>query len=1359
VKLNARSIAIALGVVICLLAAAFLLRGRLIAPRLIPLIQETLSRCLGVEVTIGHLGGSLLADIEIGDLQTPQPGLAGPLSVLAVKRLSIRYSAFALLEGLSGFIDGMRVEAEGLRVELDLDRGGPSASESRPALFLPAALPAVRVRDADVALRWGELRTRFDGITLNVEKDPAGARRVRLAVADWSWSHPLLAAERTTVAAQLALTPEWLAIQELSIGGGRVLAHGRLGLAGAAERVPFEAQLRFGAGRLSLAGDFDGSALNAGLKADQVELEPIAALLRLSFSGRLSTDLDLSVPFDRPEAASGRLTLAVLNAKIQGIELANASVAASAADGQVRVSALEAASSRSRLSVAEAAAPLRLLLDGAWGNLLQELSGRFELFSEDLPQLLKMTGLAVDPPRDRIPEHRLAIAGRFAGGDLRIPNASLTSGSNRILLLNLETRLPPAPADTPLKGDLRIDLPDLELLARIFPLVAFTGRLKAEATVGGSLGRPEADVTLAAENLTLENLSVGTVSLKARCAQQQILVRTLAIRRGADALSARGSIRLPAGHIEAAECSFAMADAEWLGPYLDALAPRWGRPSGRAAGTIQASGPLGQPDFNLDLYLERIQTDAGWLGDTRIQAQGTGREIRVERAEALTPAGRMQVAGRLTRNAAGTIFDATLENFSLSGEGWLLTLAPPARIRYEAPGRLSVERFEAAGPQGRMAVRGVLAFEGRSDLTVELTRVTGAGWLPKLAGMPLVLDGLEALLRVGGTAASPEVSLAGTVGRLGAEGQPLTLAGRFDLAYAGQRLRIEAFEWTGPDGHRLALTGALPIDPAGDRMLIPGALSLEAAASLPDQELLRRLVPAWPIASGIVGAELALQGTWAAPSGALRVNGRGLNPADGSGLVPPGPYEARVELAMEERRIVCTAFDVKSLHAQLQGAGVWQDYPAPARWAAGGPPREGALAVQGRLVSPDLGWLARGFKNIRRAAGRLDVDLRVEGPLSDPRLQADIRLADGELRPEADMPPLQALSLEAGFDGKDLTIRSLRGELGGAPFQVSGSVENMPAAGGLLRVDLRFTGENLLLIRSQALRARADADLRLSGPLEGLALSGTLALTDGLISKNLGLAEGLTAGSARPKAGPGIALFSIETPPLRDMRFDVRISAGRPIQIKNNLAKGALRPDLRLGGTGEAPELLGRVYLDATTLFLPAGRMQFDSGVIHFEAVDPGRPRLDMLGAARMVGYDITAVVEGPYDEPSVTLSSAPPLPDAELLALVLTGQPPKTPGSDSAEKRQGLNVAVFIGRDVLMRLPGGGTTESLQVVLERFDVDVGRSVTRAGDETINARFRVADGVLRPGDTLYLTGEKDVFDHYNAGVRIVFRFR
>jgi translocation and assembly module TamB len=489
------------------------------------------------------------------------------------------------------------------------------------------------------------------------------------------------------------------------------------------------------------------------------------------------------------------------------------------------------------------------------------------------------------------------------------------------------------------------------------------------------------------------------------------------------------------------------------------------------------------------------------------------------------------------------------------------------------------------------------------------------------------------------------------------------------------------------------------------------------------------------------------------------VKGRDVNPLDPSGFAPPGPYEARVETAIEARRVLFQTVEIRGAHAELRGEGVWQGYPALDQWSAGRPWAAGNVALEGRLASPDLGWLARGFKDVRRVAGRLEADVKIEGPLPDPRLQAELRLTDGELRPEADMPPLQALNLQAGFTGRNLEIRNLQGELGGAPFQMTGAIENVLAADGSPRLNLRLNGADLLLHRSPTLRARANADLRLSGPLERLELSGALILADGLFTRPFGLAEGLTAGSARPKAGPGFSLFSIQSPPFRDMRFDVQVGAAKPFQIKNNLATGAVRPDLRLTGTGEAPELVGKVYLDPTVLFLPAGRMQFDSGVILFDAVDPGRPRLDMVGTARMVGYDITAVVEGPYDEPSVALSSAPPLPDADLLALVLAGQPPKTPGSDTVEKRQGLNVAVFIGRDILMRMPGGGATESLQTVLERFDVEVGRSVTRAGDETINARFRVADGVLREKDTLYLTGEKDVFDHFNAGVRIVFRFR
>jgi translocation and assembly module TamB len=142
-----------------------------------------------------------------------------------------------------------------------------------------------------------------------------------------------------------------------------------------------------------------------------------------------------------------------------------------------------------------------------------------------------------------------------------------------------------------------------------------------------------------------------------------------------------------------------------------------------------------------------------------------------------------------------------------------------------------------------------------------------------------------------------------------------------------------------------------------------------------------------------------------------------------------------------------------------------------------------------------------------------------------------------------------------------------------------------------------------------------------------------------------------------------------------------------------------------------------------------------------------------------MLGYDITAVIDGPYDEPVITLSSIPPLPNDELLLMMMTGQPPKNSAARSDSNRQGLNIAVFLGRDLISRWSGDDSEETFESILDRFDVEVGRAITQQGEDTIHSQFRVADDILMEGDSLYLTGERDVFDYYNGGIKIVFRFR
>jgi len=360
------------------------------------------------------------------------------------------------------------------------------------------------------------------------------------------------------------------------------------------------------------------------------------------------------------------------------------------------------------------------------------------------------------------------------------------------------------------------------------------------------------------------------------------------------------------------------------------------------------------------------------------------------------------------------------------------------------------------------------------------------------------------------------------------------------------------------------------------------------------------------------------------------------------------------------------------------------------------------------------------------------------------------------LRPDMNVPSLQALNLNAVVTPTGARLQTFTGELGGAPFRITGSVMRNNESGAV--ADLRLQGENLLFYRSAGLKVRADTDLTVKGPVKRLEVAGEVAITDGRLVKYFDLL-GILKGSSKPKTDMGLQLFSIQQAPLSDMVFDVRLTSKNPFTIRNNLARGALRPELKLIGTGKIPVLAGEVYIEPTRISLPAGSLLFESGVVRFDPNRPDRPTLDLVGTSKMLGYDVTMLVEGPYDEPVVTLSSVPPLSNEELLLLLIAGQQPNSADDAQASQGQNMNVAVFLGKDLMARWFGSDSVEAGESIMDRFEIGIGRAVTRSGEETVDAQFRIADGVLRDGDKLYITGEKDLFDFYNAGLKIVFRFK
>ncbi len=79
------------------------------------------------------------------------------------------------------------------------------------------------------------------------------------------------------------------------------------------------------------------------------------------------------------------------------------------------------------------------------------------------------------------------------------------------------------------------------------------------------------------------------------------------------------------------------------------------------------------------------------------------------------------------------------------------------------------------------------------------------------------------------------------------------------------------------------------------------------------------------------------------------------------------------------------------------------------------------------------------------------------------------------------------------------------------------------------------------------------------------------------------------------------------------------------------------------------------------------------------------------------------------------------------LLLLLLTGQPPKQDAAGGAKSSGTTNVMVYLGRDFLNKWLEDESGASDETILDRFELDFGRSVTKSGEQTVDSTFRLSN--------------------------------
>ena len=445
----------------------------------------------------------------------------------------------------------------------------------------------------------------------------------------------------------------------------------------------------------------------------------------------------------------------------------------------------------------------------------------------------------------------------------------------------------------------------------------------------------------------------------------------------------------------------------------------------------------------------------------------------------------------------------------------------------------------------------------------------------------------------------------------------------------------------------------------------------------------------------------------------------------------------------------------RGLHAKLNGAidlprrpnSLGEDWDAiPIR-----------LNAEGQL--DDLSLLANWLPDVRSASGRARFgDLNLNGSLGSPEGSGTVEIEDASIKFEGSLPALDQLNLSAALTDRRLSISQLSGQLASAPIQASGTMTFQPDGDPLLQVV--FEGQDVLLARSRDLRLRGDVDLLLSGALSEPRLEGSIQLQRSRYARSLPVLslgfEALRRPFSSPVGQRGFVPFSVRNAPFENVRFDVQVTAAEPLRLENNLFKGGLIPDLKLGGTARQPELVGRVFLEPGLVALPAAKLRIAGGTVSFPASDPFVPRLDVYGESRVRGHDLAVSITGPYDDPSVRVSSVPPLPPGDALVLLTTGVLTEQALSEEGSAQTARLLAVYLVQDLGASLFGSSEGESL---LDRLEIVKGEEIASDGTETFEASWRLDQNTLLEGDQLRLVGEYDRFQQVNFGLRFLWRFR
>jgi len=305
---------------------------------------------------------------------------------------------------------------------------------------------------------------------------------------------------------------------------------------------------------------------------------------------------------------------------------------------------------------------------------------------------------------------------------------------------------------------------------------------------------------------------------------------------------------------------------------------------------------------------------------------------------------------------------------------------------------------------------------------------------------------------------------------------------------------------------------------------------------------------------------------------------------------------------------------------------------------------------------------------ISGVGGVLSLDVTAHGPLAHPLPHGFIRLSAVHASARQLKVEVTGGSADVQLGPGEVRLVSLSAKAGDGSLTGSGALTLKPN-GSPDHLDARIALDRWPAIATHEYNATIQARIDAAGPLTGINVGGRVEVLYGVFRPDLSVTgsaprpdETITVvhqWSRNPRQAPppppGAAANAAGNPNL-SIDMDVVIDRNTWIKTPDFAVELEGHVHIHKKPDGE-PNIYGTINTVRGTLIVASSQFDLTRGEIMFTGGHEINPQLLIVAQRRVQNYTVSATVGGSATKPTLTLSSVPDLPQADILSVMMFGK------------------------------------------------------------------------------------------------------